>query len=491
MIEVPEIRISAANDAPIREERPWVLYWMIASRRPSWNFALDRAVEHSKRLRKPLVVLEALRAGYPWASDRIHRFVLDGMAENHRLLGRAGFLHYPFVEPEEGGARGLLAALAERSAVVVVDDSPILFLPRMISAVAGRLDVRLERVDSCGLLPLAAAERTFETAHSFRRFLQKNLRPHLGIRPSPAPARPKGVPAADELPPEIRKRWPAASERLLSGEPGELARLPIDHSVGVVETRGGHSAARRALGRFLDDAIDRYADDRSSPDAEASSGLSPWLHFGQISPHEILDAVAKKLTWDPTKLSDRTSGSREGWWNLPRGAEAFLDQLVTWRELGFGFCSKRQDAGSFESLPAWARGTLEKHAGDRREWLYELDELERGATHDRIWNAAQTELLRTGRMQNYLRMLWGKKILEWSPTPLEAFERMYALNDRWALDGRDPNSCSGISWCFGRFDRPWGPERPIFGTVRYMSSENTARKLDLARYLERFGPGRR
>ncbi len=169
-------------------------------------------------------------------------------------------------------------------------------------------------------------------------------------------------------------------------------------------------------------------------------------------------------------------------------AEAFLDELVTWRELGYNMCAHRDDYNQYESLPDWARTTLEKHARDRRQRIYSLRQLERSETYDPLWNAAQRQLVREGRMHNYLRMLWGKKILEWTPSPREALAVMLELNNKYAVDGRDPNSYSGIFWCLGRYDRPWGPERKIFGKVRYMSSENTARKLSVAGYLERYGP---
>jgi deoxyribodipyrimidine photo-lyase len=169
-------------------------------------------------------------------------------------------------------------------------------------------------------------------------------------------------------------------------------------------------------------------------------------------------------------------------------AEAFLDQLVTWRELGFNCCAFRDDYDHFESLPAWALATLARHAGDPRPHLYALEEFAACGTHDPLWNAAQMQLVREGRLHNYLRMLWGKKILEWSGTPQEAASVMIELNNRYALDGRDPNSYSGIFWCLGRYDRPWGPERPIFGTVRYMSSANTARKVRVKDFIRWYAP---
>ncbi len=171
---------------------------------------------------------------------------------------------------------------------------------------------------------------------------------------------------------------------------------------------------------------------------------------------------------------------------MSEASEAFLDELITWRELGFNFCRRRKDYRSYASLPDWASATLGKHAADERKYAYSLAEFESAATHDPLWNAAQRQLTREGKIHNYLRMLWGKKILEWSSGPQVAAEIMIELNNKYALDGNDPNSYSGIFWVLGRYDRPWGPERPIFGTVRYMSSENTARKMRVAEYIERY-----
>jgi deoxyribodipyrimidine photo-lyase len=189
-------------------------------------------------------------------------------------------------------------------------------------------------------------------------------------------------------------------------------------------------------------------------------------------------------------VARRPSGAREGWWGVNPAAEAFLDQIVTWRELGFNMSATRPDEyDRYESLPAWARATLADHANDERTQVYELDVLEAGRTHDPLWNAAQGQLVREGRIHNYLRMLWGKKVLEWSASPQGALAALIELNNKYALDGRDPNSYSGIFWTFGRYDRPWPPERPVFGTVRYMSSANTARKMRVNGYIERYAAG--
>ena len=482
---VPDLRVAAANDAPPRAAGAFVVYWMIASRRGGWNFGLQRAVEWAQRLDRPLVVLEALRAGYPWASDRLHAFVLQGMADNRRHFATKTALYYPYVEPSVGAGRGLIETLAAKAAVIVTDDFPAFFLRRMVAASAARLPVRLETVDSCGLLPLRATPRAYPTAYAFRRFLQKTLPSHLGDVPAPDPLSDVRLPVAD-LPGAVTRVWPEASDTLLSGHHGSLASLPIDHSVRVVETRGGAAAAESTLTGFLDERLPRYPQDRVHPDHDASSGLSPYLHFGHVSAHEVFSALMTRERWTTRALAHGASGRREGWWGASPAAEAFLDELITWRELGYATSHHQADCDRFESLPDWARATLAAHAADRRAHVYSLDELERARTHDRVWNAAQTQLVREGRLHNYLRMLWGKKILEWSATPQDALATMIELNNKYALDGRDPNSYSGIFWVLGRYDRPWAPVRPIFGSIRYMSSENTLRKLRMKAYLQRY-----
>jgi deoxyribodipyrimidine photo-lyase len=486
---VPAVRVRRCNRLPARDDGDYVLYWMIAARRAGWSFALQRAVEHARRLGKPLVVLEALRAGYRWASERVHAFVIEGMSDNARAFASRPVTYLPYVEPESGAGKGLLEALAARACVVVTDDSPVFFLPRAVTAAAGRLPLLLEAVDGNGLLPLAATDAVFPTAFAFRRLLQGVLPEHLEEAPVPDPLAGVGLPHLPSLPEEVTRRWPAASPALLECEHSAIAALPVDHHVErVPEVRGGRSVGVASLRCFLNEKLARYHEARNQPEQDATSGLSPYLHFGHVSAHEVFAAVAERERWTADRLAPKASGKRAGWWGMSVAAEAFLDQLVTWREVGFNFASRRDDAERYDSLPAWARATLEKHVGDRRPHLYALEQLEQAATHDPLWNAAQAQLVREGTIHNYLRMLWGKKILEWSPTPRQALEVMLELNNRYALDGRDPNSASGILWCLGRYDRPWGPERAIFGTVRYMSSENTARKVRVAKYIARHAP---
>ena len=482
---VPSARIFEKNAAGVAENGEFVLYWMIAARRTRWNFAMDRAAEWAEKLGKPILVLEALRSDYRWASDRMHRFVLDGMRDNAAALEGSGIGYYPYVEPEHGAGRGLLEALARRAAVVVTDEFPSFFLPRMVEAAAAKLEVKLESVDSNGLLPLATPGRAFHRAFDFRRYLQKELPEHLLDLPRRSVRAGGHGPRFPGVDPEIARRWPPAPKALLDRERG-LEALPIDHDVAPVEEMGGYEAGRRALRRFLDARLTHYTQ-RNQPDVEAASELSAYLHFGHVSAHQVFDAVAREKDWSPWKIEGPAGGKRQGWWQLDESTESFLDELVTWRELGYGFCFHRSDYAQYESLADWVRETLRAHESDERPWLYDLETFERAETHDEIWNAAQRELRSSGRIHNYLRMLWGKKILHWSRTPREALDVMIELNNKYAIDGRNPNSYSGIFWVLGRFDRAWGPEREVFGKVRYMSSRNTRRKLRLDGYLKRWG----
>ncbi len=488
MSPVPSLRIQVLNQAPVNPGGDFVLYWMIANRRTNWNFSLDEAVSWSLNLNKPLVILEALRADYPWASDRLHCFILDGMADNQEYLKKKGITYYPYVEDAPGAGKGLLFTCAVRACLVITDHFPDFFLPRMVAAAARKLPVRLLQVDSNGLLPLRAADRVFPTAYAFRRFIQKNIKNHLDIFPQADPLSGVKLPHLKSLPSSFIQKWPKASSRILRGGGMALSGLPIDHSVAPVTARGGTKAAQTLWQEFLKKRLLHYPEWRNKPEVEGTSGLSPYLHFGHISVHQIFKELMDQENWSINELPEKATGSR-GWWGISEPAEMFLDQLITWRELGYNLCHLREDYDQYESLPPWARETLADHAGDPRPYIYAVGKLECGGTHDPLWNAAQMQLVREGRLHNYLRMLWGKKILEWSADPKEALATMIELNNKYALDGRDPNSYSGIFWTLGRYDRAWGPERPIFGKIRYLSSANTARKIKVHNFVKKYAPG--
>jgi deoxyribodipyrimidine photo-lyase len=479
---VPEIRIRRLGREPTATDRRYVLYWMTAFRRLEDNFALQRALQHCAASGKPLLILESLEIDYPWACPRFHQAVLDGMRENRDRAAGFGAAYLALAERAAGQVVDLLEALSKDAVCVVSDDFPDRRHQSRLGAAAERVGRRFEAVDCNGLLPMRAASRVYPSAYAFRRFLQGELPSHL-VRPPLE--RPLEAYAALDLPspaPVLPEEWPPLSE--FEARSGFLrGNRGVDPVAGF---HGGTRAAEDRLESFLRGDLDLYGDFRNHPERDVGSRLSSYLHFGHISVHRVFRALARREGWSPHRLSPKTSGGRTGWWGMGPNAEAFLDELVTWRELGYNMAWQVADYDRWKSLPDWARDTLLAHSRDEREHRYTAEEFERAETHDPLWNAAQIQLREEGRIHNYLRMLWGKKILHWTAHPAEALDIMIELNNKYALDGSNPNSYTGICWVLGRYDRAWGPERPIFGKIRYMSSENTARKFPVGGYVRRF-----
>jgi deoxyribodipyrimidine photo-lyase len=462
---------------------------MTSNRRAHFNYALEYAVEQALLYDVPLVIFEGLRTSYPWSSHRIHQFVIEGMLDQKVHFAKNKITYLPYVEPHENAGKGLLAALAERALMVVTDLFPTFFLTKKQKAFTSQNPQRrVVRVDSNGLMPLHHTERTFSRAYDYRRFVQKEMEHFILERPLKDPtSKPKLNREAVDLQ-HIFVKWDFPSLNSHQDIQTILKNIPFQAQVPQGHYRGGAREAKRRLSHFLKHHILNYHEKRNDAQAEGTSFLSPYLHFGHISAHDIFWKIMKQEKWLPTQVSSQRKGQREGFWRLSPGVEGFLDQLVVWREIGFNTCSHIDAHDTFGSLPAWSQQTLLDHSNDFKEYLYTLHQFENSQTHDDIWNAAQRQLVQEGRMHNYLRMLWGKKILEWSPSPMDALAIMIELNNKYALDGRDPNSYSGIFWVLGRYDRAWGPERPIFGKIRFMSSDATRRKLKLKTYLETYGP---
>jgi deoxyribodipyrimidine photo-lyase len=480
-----QARLRRLNAAPTATGAEYVLYWMQAYRRLAHNHALDYALACARELGRPLVVYEGLRIDYPWASRRLHRFVLEGMQANAARAATLGLNYWPFVETRKDEGRGLLQSLSERACLVVTDDFPAFIVPAQTEALARKVAVPVFAVDSNGVVPLALLGPAVSAAAHLRPRLHKAFAEAWAQR---ATAKPR-------IPELARKPVAAPFETWRAADVAAFVdALPLDPGVPAVSAvPGGAPAARARLRDFVKRRLRGYAAARSEPRSPLeghASGLSPYLHFGHISIEEVVEMVlATTGAWTPGELRVHNRGKREGFFCDDPDVNAFLDEALTWRDVGFHWHrSRRADARSLEkALPAWALETLGAHAGDPRRFVYTGEELEDGRTHDPLWNAAQRELVATGTIHNYLRMLWGKKVLEWSASPAEAYRTLEHLNNKYALDGRDPNSYTGILWCFGLFDRPWPPERKVFGSVRYMSSENTARKFALAPYYAYVG----
>ena len=459
---------------------------MIAARRTRWNFGLQRAAELAVEFGRPLLVLEALRCDYPDACDRFHQFVVEGMAVNASDFRPTQALYYPYIERAPGEGAGLLDTLASHSAAIVTDWLPAYFLPRMTTALARRVSVRVEAIDSNGLIPVASHGRAFPTARGYRAFMQRTLKDHLREFPLDDPAAlVAALPRLRTLPGNVRTRWPSLTGRELRHPARLIATLPLDHAIAAGPFTGGSSAADSRLASFIAARLGPYGDAHNHPDADGTSRLSPYLHFGHISAHQVFSAVMTAERWTTRKLQKARAGAREGWWGVSSSAEHFLDQLTVWRELAFNGCRWTPNYHSYDALPAWARATLNAHLSDPRPRLYSLAQLDAAETDDEVWNAAQRQLRQEGWFHGYLRMLWGKKILEWCRQPSEALERMEILMNRYSLDGRDPVSYLSYGWVLGRADRPW-PEREIVGTVRYMTSASAKRKLRMKEYLRTF-----
>jgi deoxyribodipyrimidine photo-lyase len=443
---IHEERIHRLNEQS-KQTGHYVLYWMQHAQRASWNHALEFAVRQADELHLPVLVYFGLTPEYPRANARHYTFMLQGLQETERHLAEKGIrLVVQLQSPDRG-----IVALARQAALAVVDGAYLTPPRRWRQSVARSIHCPLFEVETDVVVPVNIASPKEEYAAAtlrpkIHRALEHFLEPLVETTPR------LGSPDTD------------AESIDLSDIPALLKRLRVDDSVCPVSAfHGGPTAAASHLEDFLDHRLDRYADERNDPNREVVSQLSPYLHFGQISPLQV--ALAVRATDSPA-------------------AGDFLEELIVRRELSINFVCYNPAYETLDALPDWCRRTLEEHASDEREYIYSAREFEAAQTHDPYWNAAQREMVCTGKMHGYMRMYWGKKILEWSPTPTSAQETAIYLNDRYELDGRDANGYTGVAWCLGKHDRPW-KERPVFGKVRYMNDNGLRRKFDADAYVRR------
>jgi deoxyribodipyrimidine photo-lyase len=443
-------RLSELNDAPERAG-DYVLYWMQQSQRATCNPALETALAAANRLRRPLLVAFALDDSLPNGKARHFAFMLEGLAETARALAArdVGFVI------RRGRAPEVILRLAQRAALLVCDRGYLRRQQSWRARVAREATCRALMVEGDVVVPTALASGKAE----------------IGART----LRPKLARWCDAFLQPLRRSRPLVSAGTLAVRsdcalddiPGLLARLHVDQRIApVAGFRGGYSEARRRLRSFLAQHLRRYRDARALPGEPHTSTLSPYLHFGQISPVEVALAVREAAAGTAARSS-------------------FLEELIVRRELAVNFVTTTPEYARYECLPGWARRTLERHRTDARTQLYDYEQLAAGATHDPYWNAAMCEMRTTGYMHNYMRMYWGKKVLEWSPTPQEGYATLLRLNNSYFLDGRDASSYANVGWVFGLHDRPW-PERAVFGQVRYMNAAGLRRKTDVERYVSRW-----
>jgi deoxyribodipyrimidine photo-lyase len=446
-----DLRVRVRRDGSVPAVPRCVVYWMQRAQRARDNPALDTAVLAANALDLPLVVHFGLHPGYPRSNLRHYAFLLDGVLETARAIEARGaaFAFRPYPD------HSLVHFCEEVSpALVVGDENPLREPEGWRRSAAERLRVPFWTVDADVIVPTDHFDREEWAARTLRPKIARLLPRYL----------------ARSSKPRVRRRWTRASKpRSAPIEPARLlATLPIDRSAGPVPgARGGTAAGLRALRRFLKGPLQRYHLDRNTPPIDGTSRLSAYLHFGHLGPHTVALAVRRALAPGAAK-------------------EAYLEELIVRRELAVNFVSRNAQYDDVASAPNWGSRTLARHARDTRERIYSWDALEAGATEDRLWNAAQREMVATGRMHGYMRMYWAKRLLDWTPSPAAAYRAAVLLNDRWELDGRDPNGYAGIAWAIcGKHDRPWPPERRVLGFIRPMSASGAARKFDVEAYIAR------
>ena len=442
-------RIQILNDKPVRQGR-FVLYWMQQSQRAEFNPALEHAIACANELQQPVVAVFGITSRFPEANQRHYVFMLQGLQEACRALRNRGIRLVVLPRPPAEAA----LTLAAEASLLITDRGYLRIQRAWRQRIAGEARCRAVQVEGDVVVPVEVASVKEEYG---ARTIRPRIHRQLG----------RFLSELEETPVRRDSLGMRMEGLDLDDLDSLVAGLRIDRSVPAVDTfHGGTSEARQRLRTFLNGQLSSYREDSRDPSLNCSSDLSPYLHFGQISP--VYAALQVK----------RARGIRN------QNTEAFLEQLIVRRELSMNFVFYNAQYDAYACLPDWARKTLEKHRRDRRPYLYTETELERAETHDPYWNAAQREMVTSGKMHNYMRMYWGKKILEWTEAPEEAFRIAMALNNKYQLDGRDPNGFTGVAWCFGKHDRPW-TERPVFGQVRYMNAQGLDRKFDMKAYLRR------
>jgi deoxyribodipyrimidine photo-lyase len=437
-------RINQLNDKQFRNEK-YIIYWMQQSQRTEDNHALEYAISQSNKYEKPLIVFFGLTEIFPDANIRHYSFMIEGLLEIEKSLkNREIKFLLQQVSPEKGAID-----LSKNACMIIVDRGYLKIQKDWRNKVSKEIHCPLIQIEGDVVIPVeVASEKEEYSAATLRYKIKDKIDKFL-------------IPLKKE-----KYKQSYVEKELGSIDITEISKDKIDRSVKKVDNFvGGANQAIKYLNLFLKEKIDSYPEKRNDPHLNFVSNLSPYLHFGQISSLKVALSVLEKES---------------------PGQEAFLEELIVRRELSINFVYYNTYYDSFDCLPDWAKKTLNKHGKDKRDYIYSLDELENADTHDPYWNAAQKQMKKEGKMHGYMRMYWGKKILEWSKKPEKAFDIALYLNNKYELDGRDPNGYTGVAWCFGKHDRPW-VERPVFGNIRYMNANGLKRKFDIEKYSEKYG----
>ena len=448
-MDIDPDRIQSLNTRPVGNGR-WVLYWMQQSQRAHDNPTLEFAIAQANQMGLPVLVVFALTASYPEANWRHYRFMLEGLADTQRRLARRRI----GMVIRQGEPQTVLNRFFDRSALLVCDVGYTRHQRNWRKTIGQAAPCRTVAVEGDVVVPVATVSPKAEyAARTIRPKIHKHLDRFLVACPRYRPKHDSvgfGLNSLD-----------------LEDIDAVLDQLAIDPSVPAATSffKGGPTQAKQRLRHFITKALGTYHSARSQPRIDAASCMSPYLHFGQISPVFMARQVANAPDIPP---EDR---------------DAYLEELIVRRELAVNFVHYTPKYDQYTCLPAWARKTLDAHARDPRATLYDQRALADGQTHDPYWNAAMVQMRDTGFMHNTMRMYWGKKILEWTASPAKAYATTLELNNRYFLDGRDPNSYAGVGWIFGLHDRAWF-QRDIFGKVRYMAATGLERKYDMQSYLD-------
>jgi deoxyribodipyrimidine photo-lyase len=453
----PRVTVRRAG-SPLKEGK-CIVYWMQRAQRALDNPALDLAISIGNDLNLPVIVFLSIIANYPNANLRHYAFLSQGLADIESDLAERNVTFIVRRPPDNQ----LEKFLQEVGASLLIGDENHCREPeRWRKVLARRLSLPFLTVDADVVVPSNLFEKHFYALHIFKLRLFAHVPTYLVPQPNLKATHSWHIPKnflRYDLQSDITKDWTS-----------------LDRSIQPVDTfTGGTHAALSRLHHFVSNLLHAYSKNRNLPELDGTSCLSPYLHFGHISPITIALAAQHAV-----KQSKATGAA----------CDIFLGELIGWRELSVNFVKFVPDYDSLDCAPDWAAKTLLEHSRDTRPILYTLKEMEQGRTHDELWNAAQLQMVHYGWMHNRMRMYWAKKILEWSPSPHLAYQHAVLLNDRYELDGRDPNGYSGIAWSIaGVHDRPWF-DRPIFGTIRYMSGASTGKKFNSRRYIENIATGR-
>ncbi len=443
-------RVHILNDLDLRQG-DFVLYWMQQSQRAEYNHALEYAVQQANKIGQGVLVIFGLMDAYPEANLRHYTFMLEGLQETQAALAKRGIK----MVVQKGNPADVALSVSRKASLIVCDRGYLRHQRQWRKQVAQKASCRVVQIESDVAVPIKVVSSKAEyAARTIRPKIHKHLDDFL-VKFKPIQIKKSSL--------QLR-----VNGLDLSHIDAVLKKISLDRSVLPVSHlfKGGTSRGKKIFKEFLHHRFEHYVANRNQPQTDDVSHMSKYLHFGQISPLYLALQILK--TEKPFK----------------EARETYLEELIVRRELAMNFVYFTPNYDSYACLPAWAQKTLAEHKKDRREYRYTRRQLENANTHDHYWNAAMREMKYTGFMHNYMRMYWGKKILEWSQGPEQAFKTTLAINNKYFMDGRDANSYTGVAWVFGVHDRAWF-ERPIFGKIRYMAASGLERKCDIQAYVKK------